>query len=1081
MCARVCHKGHDVGYSRKSSFFCDCGAEVATAIEQNRTPCKCLSPVSEDVVRELYENESEDHEEEDQSHVHSGISDMMVTDLIAENFVHECQEGLRKLAQEAKASQWRESILELFGKCYQNTPSLDETTISSLLQDAASQPITDGAPDLHPRSAKPLALKRLYESSMLPIRAAKASALQSRMISSAASTSHIRKGRSDLMVQAIAADDRGRLFIAESSTILFCNAIPSVNVRGTENTTATHQHLSRSQLNILGSDSVKFPVSGMIMNAENNRHLLVWGVSKACVCILSKSLDSFERIIELKLNLDADSECLVKCDWMPQSEIHVVAVCGTVVHVFDLKRTEKDNSCNATTHYALAYEDVFIRSATLIGSLSVDDCSIIETKLALLLDTGRLYFINLTIDEEGNLEDHGESYIEIGSGVSWPSGGIRRYSGSEPIHGGATSTSFGEGAFLAYLRQSNLLLYQCVSSCCIAMLLDDDGGICGSFELLPNTISADELGGHYGVAGPYTHFQELGTIRRGQDTFYRFSCIGRSTRSTQPRAIIVEFNERDVSVRELAWPTNCSAGLGFISSYSFVGSATFSMPYFVGGNASEGTINDQTQVLERAYLTLLSSSGSLLWFGEDCGTNAHTMTRSITKPLTFFEQIINVSELEGLELGGDFVGKDPAGTKRKLSLNSTDYAMSPSRDGCTLTARLQTNSGTSQGDGNPLAIVAVRVLVGSMPDLIPREISIMGRPIKLKKNMKRWYDFPLTDEETLLAMRNGFVTIYISSCDDSSSAPILDSVEVYAQPRSDLKFLKILGDGAAREGVLPRLLAQHFNGHQQPASERLIPCIRSSAYLTRVNGQSQLLSSTSADNKDTRLSGVKATIGKVLQQTALDSGEMGTLRYETVRFLIEAESDEVKRTLFVDDSTLRGLMAVLQCLGSYLRSEFANVDIVTQKQGAMINGAIEILVHIVNVTISIARTRGGNYRKIMLDMIDEKACQTSIALEGKKVLDFCQYLKALHGASLKLDQPTRAVSELILMEIACSDSKDFAQFATLAEYLLVDSNEIVKACCSSISSAVGDTKGSKPTANSSSMENQLAYVTYRKL
>jgi len=43
LCARVCHKGHDVGYSRKSSFFCDCGAEVRTTA--GRISCKCLAPL----------------------------------------------------------------------------------------------------------------------------------------------------------------------------------------------------------------------------------------------------------------------------------------------------------------------------------------------------------------------------------------------------------------------------------------------------------------------------------------------------------------------------------------------------------------------------------------------------------------------------------------------------------------------------------------------------------------------------------------------------------------------------------------------------------------------------------------------------------------------------------------------------------------------------------------------------------------------------------------------------------------------------------------------------------------------------
>jgi len=37
VCVKVCHKGHDVSYSRKSRFFCDCGSGA-------RSPCKCLVP-----------------------------------------------------------------------------------------------------------------------------------------------------------------------------------------------------------------------------------------------------------------------------------------------------------------------------------------------------------------------------------------------------------------------------------------------------------------------------------------------------------------------------------------------------------------------------------------------------------------------------------------------------------------------------------------------------------------------------------------------------------------------------------------------------------------------------------------------------------------------------------------------------------------------------------------------------------------------------------------------------------------------------------------------------------------------------
>jgi hypothetical protein len=257
-------------------------------------------------------------------------------------------------------------------------------------------------------------------------------------------------------------------------------------------------------------------------------------------------------------------------------------------------------------------------------------------------------------------------------------------------------------------------------------------------------ISADDIGGSYGVVGPYTHFQELGIAMRDNESFFRVACIGRSTRSSQPTALILEFNENSVSVSELAWPTNCSAGLGFLSAHSFLGSCTFSCPYLFGSNDG---LTDRSQLHERAFLTLLSSSGSLLWFGEDCEhlpevkTQRLTNIQNLTPKIGFFESLVNVSDLDALIIGGECAGKDPNAIKKKLSLSNTDYVTCPSRDGCTLTACLQVTDDSSEYIRS-LAIVAVRILVGSMPDLIPKEIVIMGsgRTIKLKKNFKRWYD-----------------------------------------------------------------------------------------------------------------------------------------------------------------------------------------------------------------------------------------------------------------------------------------------------------------------------------------------------
>ena len=133
-------------------------------------------------------------DESDSTQAHNGVSDIF-TELIAKNFPSECKGSLQNLVEEAKKSEWRESILLLFNQCYQTAPSPSAADFTTLFSGTAPQPKV-GSPHLELRSAEPLSLKRLNEVSMLPIRAAKASALQSRLIpSSSTITSHIRKAR----------------------------------------------------------------------------------------------------------------------------------------------------------------------------------------------------------------------------------------------------------------------------------------------------------------------------------------------------------------------------------------------------------------------------------------------------------------------------------------------------------------------------------------------------------------------------------------------------------------------------------------------------------------------------------------------------------------------------------------------------------------------------------------------------------------------------------------------------------------------------------------------------------------------
>jgi hypothetical protein len=326
-------------------------------------------------------------------------------------------------------------------------------------------------------------------------------------------------------------------------------------------------------------------------------------------------------------------------------------------------------------------------------------------------------------------------------------------------------------------------------------------------------------------------------------------------------------------------------------------------------------------------------------------------------------------------------------------------------------------------------------------------------------------------------VRNGFVTIWISPCHDSSSEPIIDSVEVYARARSELPYLSPNLDRGDKEEYLSHLMKRCIPDQHS----HLLICIQSLKFLTQIMGKTKM---------DPLRTESRDTISHIIEHTALlDSAEEESLRAQTIQFLCEAEGDGEKRNFLIDEATLRGLMSLLQNLGTYLQTEFANVDIVSSKQEVTINRSIEVLVHILTSTITIARARGGNYSAIISALIAEKSCQVSMALEGKKILDLCQYFKAMLGATLNLFQPAQLVSELMLMEIACfadtpstGGSNCIVQFDTLAEYLIVDSTEIVKACCAAISTAIGIADNKRKSSNPSpeqDLSTEVGIITYQ--
>jgi len=933
------------------------------------------------------------------------------------------------------------------------------------------------------------------------VRAAKASAFSVKL-SSDPSTDRLKRAllsKNEIKRNAVVSDSRGRFVVAEPNALFFCTALPLVNVRfrtGSSNNVA----VDRNQLCCLGRYNVNFCVVGMQFCPDNDRHLVIWGTAEAAIIILNKNCDTVEKRIELVIELEpleCESEYLLKCEWLPHSETHVAAVCGTFIKVFDVRRStsssgrsssfeagsaeetegSKSFSCSSSTCYTLAYEDALIRSAVLIplegdsfqkeetGSRALDQAA--RAKLVILFDSGKIHSMDIVFDSNGDMDDQGEIYIETIDGVTFPIEGIRRYSGATPGAPGTTSSTFGEGSSLVYLEQSGLLLYKCISSCVVALIVNKENGeITGSFEFLPQVLTSQMIGrgmDGYSISAPFIHWTELGTVERDGFMYYRVACTGKSTRTNQPKVLLVEFNERSFRVKELCWSTGSAMGLGLSLNTSFEGFTAFSAP-FVAESCPVSDRNSRS-FYERAFLAALSSNGSMLIFGEERRKDMNSQFTATSTaddehardtedsptshglatlpsignggtsqpkfPLTIFETLVNVSDSAELILGGDGIGKDPDSVKRKLSIHNGEFFLAPSRDGCTLTISLRQSRPSSQTisravdrdselslnkkhfkSEKSLVIVAVRLLLGSTTtDYLPRHVSVMGRMVKLSQGVKRWYDLPLTDEEIMLGIRTGFVTLNISSSFDSSNNSLIDAMEVYALPLEELSFgMPSSGPNSAKEQATTKASGRvGITGtdgpiHQRPSASLLLhddhgEKKKLDLSLLSIVHAAQIAEGCTTNTSKTGFLSRKAIL-QCLEATALELRGEKSVRNEIMGLMQQIENKAEKRQALVDQGTVSGVRRAMNTLRACVERwtgdgcdgmehdgdgcDGMEHDLASQNVSAYLPGILATLNECVTVALDIARERPGNYAESHFEGGKDQVL--TLALIGTEIL-----------------------------------------------------------------------------------------------
>lgn len=1109
LCALRCHEGHDVTYSRYSSFFCDCGGDPPSPDDPIRVACKCSTRLQPDEVRDLFKKERSATLFGEEEGVDVGIEHASVQGpdtslysttlrLASSRLESYSSCSLEKLKKQASNETWVATLFEVLSQTYDRWKEAAKESIPYKLSSSGNQGTSSSSMEIEAslksgifdRDAVPSVLERMPDKALVPIRCARSSAFDLKL-SIDSTTDRLNRAlltKNRVKRSAIVVDSRGRMIVAEPCSLLFCSILPFVNTRYDQK--ASQSPCPRSQMCILGKASVKFNIVGMSLCKLNERHLVVWGVTEACVVVLSQSCDKVEKTIDLHFEIEpheCEGDYLLKCEWVPGSQTMVVVACGAFVKIFDVKLADNaGRSLSSRAGYLLDF-DAMVRGIALVPSNDLSPGGgVVETTttflsrttvdMMLLLDSGELRNVSLKFDANGDLEARGETCLEYRDGIPFPTAGIRPYTGSRAGASSSISSTLGSGSCLVHLQKSGLLLYQCAASCVLAMQLDTGGEIKRTFELLPFIVSSEVLGHStegYSISGPYSHWTELGVVRHESGTCFRTVCVGKSSRTSQPKLLCVDFNESYIGVKEISWSTGTSMGLGLSLSSSFEGLSAFSAPD-IPDNISSEYVD-----IERSFLCAVTSNGGLLVFGDNLkggdvaeetdtaslrlGTvHRQPISDSVLSrpgatgavvvpprfPLTIFEHLENVSESDELVFGGDGVGSDRRDAKSRLSQKSSLCLMCPSREGCTITISLERKrKAEERGSGSKhialpssfdkeKVIIAIRLLVGSTTtEFIPKFVSVEGRRVELKPQVKRWYDLPLTPQEIAFSLRNGFVAIGIGASSDSLNSPLIDAVEVYATDRASVerwlpKRITFDSQGVG-EREPEQILSQVGVADSLQHYENIVAATTSLNHLFGILGTSE---GECTSGKD--------ILKKLIKASALDAD--GDLCISAKKFLAHVEPDSRSRQAFIDEATICGVYQALRRSAALLVQMRATASDDKRK---FLPEALSLLSGSLKCAATISASRPSNYIKANELVMDEERSVSSIASFASDLISA--------ESSINMQHFIAELVELSLTEAAFANPTGphrdkFVSLDVVFKSLCSKEYEVVENCCNSI-------------------------------
>lgn len=366
VCAKVCHRGHRVVYSRSSRFFCDCGAGGVRG-----SSCQCLKPRkftgsnsaparsagNFQSFLSLTENGDQlpdsDSDDDEDSSIDLDCSTRL-------SLPTEVQDRMPLLLDELEVEH------RILGVCSSLLPYITGSRDSNMIRDRKVALAEDKV--LH-YSNDLLQLKKAYKSGSLDLK------IKADYSNAKELKSHLTSG--SLVKSLLSVSGRGRLAVGEGDKVAIFDVGQLIGQATIAPVTA-----DKANVKPLSKNVVRFEIVHLLFNSLVENYLVVAGYEDCQVLTVNHRGEVIDR---LAIELALQGAYIRRVEWVPGSQVQLMVVTNRFVKIYDLSQ---DNI--SPVHYITLPDDTIVDATLLVASHS-------RMLLIVLSESGSLYRLELSV------------------------------------------------------------------------------------------------------------------------------------------------------------------------------------------------------------------------------------------------------------------------------------------------------------------------------------------------------------------------------------------------------------------------------------------------------------------------------------------------------------------------------------------------------------------------------------------------------------------------------------------------------------------------------------------------------------